>query len=366
MRSGTPKSGLPSPRSGRKRRRLTPAGLVCGIARVVVAVTSVNSTNNLLFLILAAMISTLLVSNFVSHWSLAGLELDFVLPEHLSARRVFSAKILVRNAKRWTPSFSVRVSGVGQSVFSTPLYFPVLPGGSTLEEMVDIRFDRRGLHREDGFEFSTTGPFGFLDRPTQVTLRRDILVYPCLDPQPGFEELTGDLSGEIAAHYRSRGHDFYRIRPYVAFESARHVDWKATAHTGELQVREFAREEEPLVEIFFDLDVPEEDRGWFELAVDCCAYTAWHLVQHEARIRFHTQDFRITVPATGDVYTILKYLAMVAPKGGDPPAAPDDENSFQIVFTAAPDRFPALRWRNTRIVSPKLLVGPSHGPGVRA
>src|SRR5438270_6641202 len=36
----------------------------------------------------------------------------------------------------------------------------------------------------------------------------------------------------------------------LAFESARHVDWKATAHVRSLQVREFAREQEQTVEVF--------------------------------------------------------------------------------------------------------------------
>jgi uncharacterized protein (DUF58 family) len=340
------------------QRRTTPVGLVFAVAALLVAFTAVVSANNLLFLILAAMISILLISNFICRLSLAGLELDFHLPEHLSARRTFPARIFVRNGKRWMPSFSVEVAGVGESAFSTPLYFPVLPGGSTLEETVEVRFDRRGLHREDGFEFSTSFPFGFLERRANVTLRRDILVYPCLDPQPGFEELLDTLSGEIVAHYRGRGHDFYRIRPYVAFESARHVDWKATAHTNELQVREFAREEEPLVEILLDLDVPAAHREWFDRAVDCCAYTTWHVVRREARVRFSTQDFRLTVPATGDIYTILKYLAMVSPKASKPPAGPHEENSFQIVFSASPERYPVVRWRNACVVGPDLLPAP--------
>ena len=49
-----------------------------------------------------------------------------------------------------------------------------------------------------------------------VTPRHDIIVYPCLDPQPGFESLLDSVSGEIAAMQRGRGHDFYRIRPYEA------------------------------------------------------------------------------------------------------------------------------------------------------
>lgn len=342
------------------RRQTTTGGMLFALALLLVAVTAVVSANNLLFLILAAMLSTWLVSNFISRLSLAGLELDFNLPEHVSARREFPARIFVRNGKRWMPSFSVRVAGTGGSVFSSPLYFPMLPGGVTLEETVDVRFSRRGRHREDGFQFSTSFPFGFLERHAQVTLRRDVLVYPCLDPQPGFEELLTTISGEIVAHYRGRGHDFHRIRPYVAFESARHVDWKATAHTGELQVREFAREQEPLVEIFLDLNAVETHREWFEHAVECCAFVTWHVVQREARVRFSSQEFQTSVPATGDVYTILKYLALVVPKRAKPPAGPYDESSFQIVFTATPQLY-TDGWDHARFVSPGAFAGFSHG-----
>ena len=57
---------------------------------------------------------------------------------------------------------------------------------------------------------------------------RDVIVYPSIDPQDGFEELLISLQGEIASFYRGQGSDFYRIRPYEVLESAHHVDWKAT------------------------------------------------------------------------------------------------------------------------------------------
>src|ERR1700752_4333972 len=97
------------------------------------------------------------------------------------------------------------------------------------------------------------------------------------------------LSGDIAAWFRGRGGDFYRIRPYNAFESARHVDWKATAHTGDLQVREFARETERTVEIFLDCDFSFALGEWFERAVTCCAFLCWRLSQHETQIHFRAQ-----------------------------------------------------------------------------
>src|SRR5208282_2658667 len=107
--------------------------------------------------------------------------------------------------------------------------------------------------------------------------------------QPGFEELLASVSGEMEALQRGRGHDFYRIRPYEALESSRHVDWKATAHTGDLQVREFAQEQDRSVVMYLDLDLPFEAEAWFETAVDCAAFLAFRLAGRGARVRFRTQ-----------------------------------------------------------------------------
>jgi len=46
------------------------------------------------------------------------------------------------------------------------------------------------------------------------------------------------FSGELESYQRGRGNDLYSIRDYQFNDSARHVDWKATARTGVLQVRE--------------------------------------------------------------------------------------------------------------------------------
>ena len=164
------------------------------------------------------------------------------------------------------------------------------------------------------------------------------------------------------AHYRGRGHDFYRIRPYELFESARHVDWKATARTGAPQVREFAREQEPFVEILFDADAPEALRPWFEHAIECCAFLSWHLAQREARLHFTSQDFSATVPAAGDAYTILKYLALLEPREDSLPPGPVEENSYKVVFTASPQKYARTAWSLAHFLTPESLPCPSAQP----
>ena len=186
----------------RIRYRITRGGLLFTLAVVVVAAAATVSANNLLFLILATMLATLLVSGFISRLCLAGLELDLLLPEHISAGRVARAKLYVRNLKGWMPSFSIQLTGVperapakiGQradqpAILTAPVYFPVIPGGAVLEESVDLKFDRRGTQRQNNFSFTTRFPFGFLDKTARVTLRREVIVYPSIDTQPGFTEL---------------------------------------------------------------------------------------------------------------------------------------------------------------------------------
>ena len=343
----------------RIRYKVTRGGALFTVAIVIVGLAAVASANNLLFLILATMLSTLMVSGLVSRLCLAGLELDFLTPEHVSAGRRIAAKLYVRNLKFWMPSFSIHVVGVEQDAppaLQSAVYFPVIPGRATLEETVQVRFARRGAYKQNRFAFHTRFPFGFLEKTARVTLLREVIVYPCIDAQAGFEELLADLAGEIATHFRGLGRDFYRIRPYEAFESARHVDWKATAHTGELQVREFAREQEQAIELFLDLDVPPDMQEWFEQAVNCCAFLAWRLAAKAIGIHFRTQEADLRLPEEGDVYTVLKYLALVRNRTGKPPEAPADEISFPIVLSASPERFGDPKWSLARIIGPDSLA----------
>ncbi len=355
---------------GALRQQVTRTGLAYSGAIVIVTLAAVLSANNLLFLILAAMLSILAISGFVSKLTLAGLEIDLLLPSHISARRTVRATVRLKNLKRWMPSFSIRVTGAPPSPLTTPgnigpsgyegaLFFPVIPGGVTVEEPIELRFPTRGRHSERAFQLTTGFPFGFAERRETVTLRHDVIVYPCLDPRPGFQSLADSIAGEIEAWRRGPGHDFYRIRPYEVLESARHVDWKATAHTRSLQVREFARDEDQMIVIFLDLDATPDQRAWFETAVECAAFVAFRLSETGHRVRLCTQDFDMASPAEGDIHAILTYLALVSSRMGARAAAPDQSSPLQIVLSANPGRMSALGWghgQGSRILGPDSLA----------
>jgi uncharacterized protein (DUF58 family) len=329
---------------GALRQQVTGTGVAYSVTIVIIALGAVLSANNLLFLILAAMLSILAVSGFVSKLVLAGLEIDLLLPPHIAARQKLRATLRLKNLKRWMPSFSIQFSGAPDSGYRAAIFYPVIPGGATLEEPLELSFPKRGRYRERTFQLTTRFPFGFAERRELVILRHEIVVYPCLDPQPGFETLLGAIAGEWEVWRRGTGHDFYRIRPYEALESARHVDWKATAHTSALQVREFARDEDHLTIIYLDLDVSFEQEAWFETALECAAFLAFRLSEQGHKVRVRTQDIDITSPNEGDVYSILRYLAVVTPRPGATPESPDEMSPFQVVLTANPERMASLGW----------------------
>jgi uncharacterized protein (DUF58 family) len=334
-------------RLNRLRYRITRGGFLFLLAIALTGAGAFLSGNNLLFLVFSAMLALLLVSGFISRLMLAGLEIELLLPEHVSARTPTSARIRMRNLKRLTPSFSIELAGSVSdtpSILKAPVYFPLIPGRATVEAAVQVVFPHRGRHRENLFVLSTKFPFGFLRKSTTVALRRETIVYPALEPGDGMEPLLDSVSGEIESRTRGDGRDFYRIRPYEAQDSARHVDWKSSAHTGGLQVREFTRDQQRTVEIFFDRRIAPGQQQRFEKLVENCAFFVWELAERDARMWVRSQRFALALPEEGEVYDLLKFLALVEPmvllkqsEGDRAMEEPVDAANLQIVFSALAD-----------------------------
>ena len=100
----------------------------------------------------------------------------------------------------------------------------------------------------------------------------------------------------------------------------------------------------------------ENAAAWFESAVDRCAFLAWNMSLRGSRVRFCTQDVDWQLPEEADVYTILKYLAVVSRRPGKPLAASNDRDVFQIIFSALPERLAEAGWElgssNVRLFVP--------------
>ena len=350
---------------------VTKAGIIYVLVTLVISIAALNTGNNLLYIVVAAMLAAILVSGIVSAWILRWLELDVRLPEHVFAGRPVMGRIVVRNPRRYLPSFSVRVVSTRKKkktpakqwrwesatfafpfnrppeeqwlrlpdrrlrrvavvppppgIFQGMAYYPYLPPGGELAADLELKFEHRGRYREDSFGLATRFPFAFLTKTRHVALPREILVYPSIEPTDELFEILPLVRGEWESFVRGRGSDLYRIREYMPEDSARHVDWKATAKSGSLKVREFAREDERKLCIVFDN--PEAaliTENTYESGVNLAASLAWHFEAQNAELSFAIPGH----PRTRDLHEFLRWLAVIEP------AAPDKQNGGQDVLQA--------------------------------
>jgi uncharacterized protein (DUF58 family) len=245
------------------------------------------------------------------------------------------------------------------------VYFPYLPRRDGAHQRVEIVFSRRGVYRQDAFQIVTRFPFGLLQKAHRVELPLEAVVYPSVEPTEELFEILPLISGELESYARGRGHDLYSLRDYQPSDEARFVHWKATARSGSLKVREFAREDERRVLLIFDPSLPsgtsratpDEEAGRFERAVGLCASLAWHFYETNALLQFRAPGAETPLAPAGEVvFDILRVLASI-----EPVAAParssflesltEDHELYKIIFTShARGSIPSSLWTSSYFI----------------
>ena len=376
---------------------VTGVGIMYVVSVLLIGVAALNTGNNLLYVIVAAMLAAILVSGVASALVLRGLELDIRLPDQVFADRPTLGKIVIRNRRRWLPSFSISVVPLKQKpstqwqwtattfgfppgqpaakqwvrlpdrqfrritggaatppgIFTESAYFPYIPAAAELAAEMELCFPRRGRYQQNSFGLATRFPFAFLTKTRRVALAREILVYPPVEATDEFFEVLPLITGEFETFARGRGDDLYLIREYTPEDSARHVDWKASAKSGSLKVREFSREDERKLRVVFDNPCPGiVSEQAYENAVTTAASLAWHFAGANAELSFVAQDYR----GGAEIHDFLAYLATIGPQVS--PSVLDTlevSGDYNIILTTRPrGTIPANLWACSYLI----FIGP--------
>src|SRR5271157_4108129 len=187
----------------RMEYRITFEGWIYIAGVVLVALAAINTGNNLLFLILASLIASILMSGILSSITLAGVELKLHLPEHIFAGQPVRASVELRNEKMTLPSFSLRVEGAKKknqptaALLEKPVYFPYLPRQQAVKQSVPLLFAQRGVYRQEAFKIVTRFPFGFLQKARRLDLATEALVYPPVAASSEFLEVLPGIQGAM-------------------------------------------------------------------------------------------------------------------------------------------------------------------------
>jgi len=372
---------------------------------LLLSLTAIYTGNNLLYIILATLLSALVVSGIVSRNSLKQLSLSLQMPENVFVGEKVSIKISMKNLKQIFPSFSILVEDpeqrrkksigsalwsfllslmkkstqaeeVERSIFHQAAYFPILRPEETRSELIIQSFPHRGLYGLQGFWISTRFPFGFFRRGEHIRAKGEVLVYPSIQDISAFFHLLPFIPGKLESRHLGQGENLYSIRQHQDGESARIIDWKATAKTRKLMAREYAQEEGSKFCLILDTRIPHPDtkecEDRFERAVSVATSIAAHFVEEGAGMEFLTPHEYIPRGSGMDhLYRILQSLAIVQYETFTPTDnseiwspegfsciqnAPEfaeifSEKVFKIVLTALPrNSFPSAIWHSSHVI----------------
>lgn len=365
---------------------LTTGGVIFLGIFIIVAFAAWNTGNNLLFLVFSLLASTFFVAWRAARASLRDLVVSARFPDHIFAGEPAPVIVTLRNTKRLLPSFSILIEARGPTepppgtrkkrrarlrfTKRTLAYFMYVPHRAAAEQRVEQLFEKRGHVLITGFELSTRFPFGFFRRRRRLRARDvDIIVYP--KPKPASDELhlLPMNAGRLASHRRGAGHDLLALRDYQPQDDLRHIDWKATARSRQLTVREFTAEDERRVTIALDTrpgDGADENAFMqrFERGVTIAASLVAHFIEERAEVRLMLgADAGRYGSHTEHLYDCLKRLALVQPDGAadtktsagssietDFSQAASDGNYAILLTTAAPGSIPSNIWRTSHVI----------------
>jgi uncharacterized protein (DUF58 family) len=369
---------------------LTREGMAYLGVSLVIGVAALNTANNLLFIVLAAMLAAIVVSGIASAAVLRRLELEVIIPRNAFATRPVQVRVNLINPRLWMPAFSVKVFSPAEKkkprgwewsktefifprrkqwlrlpdyvlrkrvplswqprILTRAVYFPFVGPRSSAGVDMELAFPRRGHYTQEGFSLATRFPFSFLLKSRKVALERDLLVYPALLEPGDFLELLPLITGEFVSFVRGRGSELYRIREHTPQDPGRFVDWKATAKTGALKVREFTREDERRLRLVFDNPEPGRvSSPAYERAVSLAASLACHFNGENVDLSFagsgydsglHLEDF-------------LRYLATIQPDRKDVTfldALPVWQDYNVILTSRKPGSLPSALWFSSYVI----------------
>jgi uncharacterized protein (DUF58 family) len=354
----------------------TSGGGVFLVIIVVVGFAAWNTGNNLLFLVFSLLVSTLFVGWIAARASLRDLTVSARFPDHIFAAEPAPVIVTLRNTKRVLPSFSIMVEARGPNSDDSEkrrkryakrllAYFSYVPHHAAAEQRVEQLFPTRGHVLIDGFELSTRFPFGFFRRRRRLRARNvDIIVYPKPEVISDELHLLPMYAGRNPSLRRGAGHDLFSMRDYQPQDDLRYIDWKATARSRRLTVREFTSEDERRITIVLDTHLPAEpDEAMterFESGVVQAASLLKHFIDERAEVRLVVGE-EVGPFGSGmeQLYRCLKRLALVHPTT-DGESHEDElmivgrdvvEHDYAILLTAAaPGSIPANVWRTSHVI----------------
>lgn len=253
---------------------------------LIVGFSAWNTGNNLLFLVLSFLTAAMVVGFIAGSLMLKKVDVKMRFPESIIAGQETPIYVGLQNRKRLFPAISVvaEVRGtqrdrsiaandlerilpafIAKRLSKPPVIRRILDhfafvGPNAFAETRPLHiFPNRGRFLIKDFEISTRFPFVFFRHRRRLTAKETELI---VFPKPAdLDRLLANIpldQGNISSIKKGHGQELFALRDYRSNDDLRSIDWKSTARSRRLTVKEFEAEDDIRTTVILDAAMPAE------------------------------------------------------------------------------------------------------------
>jgi len=243
----------------------TKTGLMLILLSLGIGTAAFNTAHNILYVTLALLLSSLLLSGVLSWLNFKGCEWRVSLDPHFRVGENGSVFIELKNTKKWLPTYALQfhlralMNALEVHLFQEGRIEP--QGQEKLRW--DFRPVRRGEETIRLFGMTSQFPFSFLRKTIADSYEQLVCVWPArIDYtfKRRNQVLQNNSSGRQSKAQGS-GTELMKLREYRPGDPLRMVHWKASARTGKWVVRETITEQEMSYSLVVNTHLNRWSRG---------------------------------------------------------------------------------------------------------
>lgn len=259
-----------------------------------------------------------------------------VQPEIVDNGAPAGVHLVLSNASRRRTRMMLAEEQVAYALGDRPRFaVPGLDRGAGRAVDYTVRSDRRGHHQLGPLIARSSDPFGLTASEGVIAGAKEVIVLPRITDLRGTQPpgSGAGTEGEIPQIIALHGEEDVSIRNYRDGDDLRKVHWPATAHRGELMVRQEDRPARRSCVVVLDPAFPHDNAGAaaFEWAVSAAASISTRMTQLGYLLRLATAE---TIQSEQVLRDLEVDEAMVTLAG----AEPGSDTDARSVFAAAQDQ----------------------------
>ena len=298
------------------RMRLTFSGWALLVIALAMGGAAYNTSSNILFMSLSLILSSLVMSGFLSFFNFKKISWMLDVPRHLRVAEPSTVSVRVKNEKKWLPTFSfwfrVRLGKSGR-------YKPLTHGGVLFSERIaemPWRFtpEARGELCLNVSGIESKYPFGFFKKTIGVPIAHKTIVWPeRLEYRLLLQAGRRPRAGQGQRYKVGAGDDLAGLRIYQEGDDLRSIHWKASARSEQFLVKQFDNDGGQGMRLAFSSSKKLwSDKEMFENAVRAVASVAEDFYRRGELISVRIdEDEPVNIFHPRDMYAVMDQLALI-------------------------------------------------------